>query len=121
MRVTSQISRCRAKVVLLPSRVAEEPLIRAIQGTGSKCSREHAVRHLQKWFFSSMQTSTSIQSSQPLEGVSIDSQVEGLSQQESVSWADDRLVIQWIMQFTDGGQEGNGFQRELDVSSGFSS
>lgn len=79
------------------------------------------MRYLQKWFFSSMQTSTSIESSQPLEGVSIDSQVEGLSQQESVSWADDRLVIQWIMQFTDGGQEGNGFQRELDVSGGFSS
>ena len=100
----------------LPCRVAEEPLIRAIQGTGSRCSREEAVSCLQKWFLSSLHTNGSMESTQPLEGVSIDTRLEGLSQEESTAWADDRLVIQWIMKFTDGGQEGNSFQKELDVS-----
>lgn len=46
----------------------------------------------------------------------MDSQVEGAEEERSKLWADDRLVIQWIMQFTEGGQEGNSFQRELSVS-----
>ena len=56
-----------------------------------------------------------MESSQPLEGVSIDTRLVGLSQEESTAWADDKLVIQWIMKFTDGGQEGNSFQRGLEV------
>lgn len=63
-----------------------------------------------------MQTNESLEGSVVLEGVSIDSHMEGLSKEESALWADDRLTIQWIMQFTDGGQEGNGFQTELNVS-----
>lgn len=97
-------------------RVAEEPLVRAIQATGNKFSREDAVKCLQGWFFRDIQTKESPAGSSVLEGVSIDSSIQGLSKEQCVAWADDRLVIQWIMQFTDGGQEGNGFQTELDVS-----
>ena len=99
-------------------RVAEEPLIKAIMNTSMTVTRAHATKLLQRWFYISMRNDVAVEglARRHFEGVTLDAQVEEMSASEAEMWADDDAVVQWVLQFTGGGPEGNLFQANVDVS-----
>ena len=98
--------------------MAEEPLLRAIQNTSITFNRGHATKLLQRWFCISLRNNIAVDglSQRPFEGVTLDSQMEEMSQSEAQLWADDDAVMKWIVQFTRRGPDGSIFQQEVDVS-----
>ena len=105
-------------ICLCHCRVAEGPLIQAIQNTSVTITRGHATKLLQRWFCISLKNGIATRglSRRHFEGVTLDAQVEEMSSSEAEVWADDDAVMQWIVQFTGDGPEGNIFQREVNVS-----
>jgi len=99
-------------------RIAEEPLIKAIMNTSMTITRAHATKLLQRWFYISLRSGVAVEglARRHFEGVTLDTQVEEMSGSEAEMWADDDAVMQWVLQFTGGGPEGNLFQANVDVS-----
>ncbi len=99
-------------------RVAEEPLIKALMNTSMTVTRAHATKLLQRWFYISMRNGVAVEglARRHFESVTLDTQVEEMSASEAEMWADDDAVVQWVLQFTGGGPEGNLFRANVDVS-----
>ncbi len=86
--------------------------------TSMTITRAHATKLLQRWFYISLRNNVAVEglARRHFESVTLDTQVEEMSASEAEMWADDDAVVQWVLQFTGGGPEGNLFQANVDVS-----
>lgn len=86
--------------------------------TSMTITRALATKLLQRWFYISLRNNVAVEglARRHFDNVTLDAQVQEMSAPEAEMWADDDAVVQWVLQFTGGGPEGNLFQANVDVS-----
>ncbi len=86
--------------------------------TSMTITRAYATKLLQRWFYISLRNNVAVKglARRHFEDVTLDTQVEEMSTSEAEMWSDDDAVVQWVLQFTGAGPEGNLFQANVDVS-----